>query len=60
MNVEYITFAKTYRTGICEIDQDVLSGWDINKLFHVEVMINDTSGKTVMKAIVNMCLSLKK
>ena len=60
MTVEYITFAKTDLTGVCEIDPSVLAAWDMKKLFPVEVNMNDTSGKTVMKGTVNMYISMKK
>lgn len=60
MTVEYITFAKTDLTGVCEIDPAALAAWDMKTLFPVEVNMNDTTGKTVMKGIVNMYISLKK
>lgn len=60
MTVEYITFAKTDLIGVCEIDLQQLSSWDMKKLFPVVVNLNDTSGKIVMRGTVEMYLSMKK
>ncbi len=60
MTVEYLALAKTDLTGIFQADMKKLTTWDISKPFPAEVNCYDTSGKAVMRGIIQIHLSEKK
>lgn len=60
MTVEYIALAKSDLKGVCDIDLEKVSRWDLTEDFPAEVNCYDTSGTVVMRGIINMHLSKKK